>query len=147
MPSSSVWANSGTLARKQSFSIVKKVDTGTTITSTTAASIWTPATGKTVVLKYALLYAYVTTVLSGATAGDGPALVDDAVATPLLQLGRIAAATDAAGTAYTFFASTPFKLDNGIQLSAANKVLKIAPINTIGSGVIRVIGVVAGDEV
>ncbi len=147
MPNSAVWTNSGTLARKQSFSIVKKVDTGTTITGTTAAAIWTPATGKKVVLKYALLYAYVTTVLSGATAGDGPVLCDDAVTSPLLQLGRIAAATDAAGTAYTFFASTPFKLDNGIELSAVNKVLKIGTVNTISTGVIRVIGVVAGDEI
>jgi hypothetical protein len=147
MPNSAVWTNSGTLARKQSFSIVKKVDTGTTITTTTLANIWTPATGKTVVLKYALLYAYVTTALSGATAGDGPALLDNAVASPLLVLGRIAAAADAVGTAYTFFASTPFKLDNGIQLAAANNVLKIGTTATIGSGVIRVIGVVAGDEV
>ena len=147
MPNSSIWTNSGALARKQSFSIVKKVDTGVVLTGNTAATIWTPATGKTVVVKYALLYAYVTTVLSGATVGDGPAIVDNAVATPLLILGRIAAAADAAGTAYTFFASNPFKLDNGIQLAAANNVLKIGTTATIGSGVIRVIGVVAGDEI
>lgn len=147
MPNSAVWTNSGTLARKQSYSIVKKVDTSTTITGTTLADIWTPATGKTVVLKFAQLYAYVTTVLSGATAGDGPALLDNAAATPLLMLGRIAAATDAAGTAYTFFASTPFKLDNGIPLAAANRVLRIGTTATITTGVIRVIGVVAGDEI
>ena len=78
---------------------------------------------------------------------DLPAIVDNAVTAPLLMLGRIAGATDAAGTAYTFFASSPFKLDNGIQLAAANNVLKIGTTATITSGVIRVIGVVAGDEV
>lgn len=147
MPNSSIWTNSGALARKQSFSIVKKVDTSTTITGTTLATLWTPATGKKFVLKYALLYGYVTTVLSGATVGDGPMLLDNAVATPLLVLGRIAAATDAVGTAYTFFATTPFKLDNGIESATANNVLKIGTTATIGSGVIRVIGVVAGDEI
>lgn len=147
MPNSAVWTNSGTLARKQSFSIVKKVDTSTTITGTTLANIWTPATGKKFVLKYALLYGYVTTNLAGATVGDGPMLLDNAAATPLLVLGRIAATTDAAGTAYTFFATTPFKLDNGIESAAANNVLKIGTTATITTGVIRVIGVVAGDEI
>ena len=63
------------------------------------------------------------------------------------QQRRRPAATDAVGTAYTFFATTPFKLDNGIESATANNVLKIGTTATIGSGVIRVIGVVAGDEI
>ena len=40
-----------------------------------------------------------------------------------------------------------FNIPTGLTSAAANNVLKIAPTATISTGVIRVIGVVGGDEI
>ena len=116
----------------------------TTFTGTAQGTVWTPAAGKRIILKGCALRARVTTALVGATPGDAICLLDNAVATPLVSIGVIAAATDAPGAVQ--YGLTEFDFDLGYPLAAADNVLKVSGLATIGTGVIAVNGFVWGDE-
>jgi hypothetical protein len=119
------------------------VRVATTFTGAAQASIWTPAAGKRITLKGCALRARVTTALAGATPGDAICLLDNTVATPLISIGVIVAATDAPGAAQYGF--TFFHGELGYQLAVGN-VLKVSTLATITTGVIAVEGFVFGDE-
>jgi hypothetical protein len=131
----------------------------TSFTTTGLATLATPATGLYLRVYKVLLQAYVTTVLSGATVGDPLVVVDNVIAN-VVGIGRIAGATAAtrAGQGGAVIAANDAITvhygfwdidygDGGLRLAAANNVLKFGAANTIGTGVIAVVGMVlAADE-
>ena len=138
--------------RKRGAATYRSVNTS--FTTTGLATLATPATGSVLRVYKVLLQAYVTTVLSGATVGDPLVVVDNAIAN-VVGIGRIGAATAAtragqggaviaandAATVHYGFWDIDYG-DGGLRLGAVNNVLKFGAANTIGSGVIAVVGVV-----
>jgi hypothetical protein len=129
---------------KRQFGSTSVIRVATTFTGAAQGTVWTPGAGKRIVLKGCALRARVTTALAGATPGDAICLLDNAVATPLVSIGIIATATDAAGAVQ--YGLTFFNFDLGYPLAAVNNVLKVSTLATITTGVIAVEGFVFGDE-
>ena len=119
------------------------IQVGVPFTGTALGAVWSPAAGKRIVLKGCALRARVTTVLAGATPGDHVFLCDNAVGTPLVSLGAITSATEAAGKD---FGLTAFDFDLGYPLAAVGNILRVTTASGIGTGVINVTGFVWGDE-
>lgn len=126
----------------QSPSVVKQVDHQ--ITGTGLTAIWTPVSGRKIVFQGCALRACVITALVGATPGTGIVIAEN-VSSPMVSLGGFRTATDAAGTDYGFVF---INLATGWPFSAVNAPLFLgAHLNaTIGAGVIRVVGLIWGDE-
>ena len=129
-------------------STVFKQVVATSFTGTTFATLWAPATGKKFKLKGVSLQLGISTTLAGSPS-DLVALFDNAnnnstavTACPLVNLSL--AGTNAAGTS---FGTIQFFLREGYTSAAINNTLRIGSYGTIGAGVIRVVGVVFGDEV
>jgi hypothetical protein len=143
------------------------------LTSNTAATIWTPASGKKFRLLGGRLTVSIGTVLGTAVAGDLVVLVDNAVTTVVHVLGVMLDTVLVAGgifgtslqgdTAYDGGAATEtgnkmdhvqsFDIPGGYLSATANNVLKAAVIKgtdhtaqSIGSGTISIMGTVYGHE-
>lgn len=139
-------------ARKRMAATYRAVNTS--FTTTGLATLATPATGLVLVVYKILLQAFVTTVLSGATVGDPLVVVDNVIAnivgigritsavtaTRAAQGGSVIAANDAITVHYGFW-DIDYG-DGGLKLAAKNNVLKFGAANTIGTGVIAVVGMV-----
>lgn len=131
-----------------------------TTTGTTAATIWTPATGRVLRVYRIKMQAYVTTALNTGTALEYLYVYDNVITAPLTpfliqntgsatatrvaQLGQIVTTTDAA-TVHYGYCDIDFGT-SGLRLTAANNVLKAGVTSTIGTGVIAFQGVVIGIE-
>jgi hypothetical protein len=144
-------------------------------TSTTAVSLWTPATGKKFKILGGCLTAHVGVVLAGnATDGDYLLLYDGAATVGVHNLGVIydaaivagstigtglqsaSAITTAAtaGATANVLAPVPFHIPGGYVSAAANNVLKAAlcggddgAVEDVGSGTIVITGTIWGHEV
>jgi hypothetical protein len=143
------------------------------LTSSTAASLWTPATGRKFQLMGGNLTVSIGTVTGTAVAGDLIVLCDNAVTSVVHVLGVFTDAALVAGgifgtsaqgdTAYDGTADTisagplphvqTFKIPYGYLAAAANNVLKAAVIKgtdhtaqSIGSGTISIMGTIWGHE-
>ena len=128
--------------RERAPSVVKLINS--TFTGTTLVPIWTPAVGRRIYFQGCALRPVCVTALVGATVGHGPVIAEN-VFNPMVSLGVFATATDAAGTNYGF---TWMDLENGVPFSAVDAPLYLGTHAnaTIGAGVIRVCGMVWGDE-
>lgn len=144
------------------------------LTSNTAATLWTPATGRKFQLMGGSLSVSVGTVTGTAVAGDLIVLYDSVVTASFHVLGvftdaaivagsifgtgvlsdtAFAAATTAQATANALPPAQVFKIPYGYLSSAANNALKVAVIKgtdhtaqSIGSGTISIIGTLWGNE-
>jgi hypothetical protein len=153
-------------------SVVKAV--GKSITSTTAAAIWTPTSGKKFRLLGGSLTVHVGVVTAtNASAGDFVILYDHVVTAPLVNLGVMVDAAIVAGSILgtgvqsdtAFAAATTaqatagalppinFSIPGGYLSSAADNVLRAVCVGgddgaaeDIGTGVIQITGVVWGHE-
>lgn len=119
---------------------------GSAITGTTAATIWTPNTGKRFVLRGFSITAIVRDVLAAAKPGT-LYFHDSSSSTQVIAPCGAFDATAAAGTIITG-ANGPYTLNlhEGVRGSAVDTTLKLAASLDIGSGVIRYCGVVWGIE-
>lgn len=124
---------------------VIKTFTGT-VSTTTALTAWTPATGKKFVLKGFAINAVVGVVLNGTATSLW--LVDSTVSTliwPLASFSAVQAANSVLRQPTT--STLPYK-SGGFVSAAANNALKVVGDATVGTtGTILVSGVVWGDEV
>lgn len=129
-------------AGDRSPSVIKAVNA--TFTGTGTAAIWTPASGRRVVFQGCALRASPTTALAGATPGHA-ICIGESLASPIVSLGAIRVAADAAGVDYGL---TFLDLDFGWTFAAVDTPLLLGTYtsSTIGAGVIRVVGLVWGDE-
>lgn len=119
---------------------------GSAITGTTAATIWTPNTGRRFVLRGFAITAVVRDILAAAK----PGLLyfhDSSSSTQVIAPVAAFDATAAVGTILTG-SSGPFVLDlgSGVRGSAVDTTLKLAASLDIVGGVIRYAGVVWGVE-
>lgn len=157
-------------AARRASDVFKSVNT--TYTSTTLASLWTPASGKKFRLKGANLRCVVTTTLgsTGSEAvGNQLVICDSVVTSPIAMIGALSIVDPIAGSTYPGIqltvaavttatallidSSRPIELNlnEGFLSSAADNVLKFgvstgAAAVDIGSGVIRIVGSVWGTE-
>jgi len=119
---------------------------GAAITGTTAATIWTPSTGRRFVLRGFAITAIVRDVLAAAKPGTLYFHDSSSASTVICPVGSFGA-TDAAGTILTGTAG-PFTIDlgSGVRGTAIDTTLKLAASLDIVGGVIRYCGVVWGTE-
>ncbi len=145
------------------------------LTSSTAASLWTPATGRKFQLMGGSLSVSVGTITATAVAGDLIVLYDSVVTAAFHVLGvftdtalvpgsifgtgvlsdtAFAAAATAQATANPLQPAQKFSIPIGYISSAANNVLKVGVIKgtdhtaqSIGSGTISIVGTIWGNEI
>lgn len=113
-----------------------------TITGSTLADIWTPASGK----KFVLKGFEVTAIVRTAFAAANPCVLmfyDDSTAAPACSAGMAFEATAVVGTWY----ATARVLREGKTSETADNVLKLGFSASISTGVLSVAGVVWGEEV
>src|SRR5262245_13783260 len=125
-------------------SVIKLINV--TFTGTTPVAVWTPTTGRRIVFQGCSLCARVTTALVGATVG-APIVIGENINNPLHVLGIIRTATDAPGA--IDYGLVPLNMNLGYSFLAADAPLYASTYgsSTIGTGVIRIHGMVWGDEV
>lgn len=138
-----------------------------------AATVWTPATGKRVVVTGFQLQVVVNVSLQNAAAGDYVLLYDNVVTAPIAVLGVSLVATPIAGsllhtgaqsvTGTAFVPATGTSAQAGILMapsislfhrtSAADNVVKVAmlvaatgAIRDVGTGELRIMGTIWGHE-
>lgn len=118
----------------------------TSVTGTTAATIWTPLQGKRYVLRGFSCVAVVKEVLvTGATSANALFFKDGTGATIVTTICPYA--SNAAADTILRADCAPVLLDSGIPGSVVDSPLTIATGNSIGTGVIRFTGVVWGVEI
>ena len=119
---------------------------GAAINGTTAATIWTPSTGKRFVLRGFAITAIVRDTLVAAKPGTLYFHDSSSSSVVICPVGSFGA-TDAAGTILTGTAG-PFTivLRRAVPATATDTTLKLAASLDIGTGTIRYCGVVWGTE-
>jgi len=119
------------------------------VTGTVAATVWTPATGKSYLLRGFSISAIVRTVLPAGTSAHALFLHDSLSAMQIVAPVGMYPDVAALSTYVTGNGGAPFTLDlrDGVRGSGVGTTLKLATGNDIGAGIIRFTGVLWGTEV